>query len=78
MSSEPGCAAGHAGSRIGWAIVGDPAVAMKMRELAMIMGGMPAENQARAANVLEYVLSTQGESQLAAQFSWNCPVSLLW
>ena len=52
--------AGHAGSRIGWALVGDKAVADLMRVYLQLHGGVPAESQARAANDLEFVLSTRG------------------
>ena len=54
------CLAGHAGSRIGWALVGDKAVADLMRDYLQLHGGVPAESQARAANDLEFVLSTRG------------------
>ena len=56
-----GCA-GHAGSRMGWALVGDPAVAKLMRSYLQLHGGLPSESQARAAALLEYVLSTRGGS----------------
>ncbi|KAK9816534.1 hypothetical protein WJX72_001636 [[Myrmecia] bisecta] len=52
---------GHAGSRVGWAIVTDPNVAERMRAFCTAAGGIVNENQLRAISVLEHTISTQGE-----------------
>ena len=70
VSAFWGCA-GHAGSRIGWALVGDPALAQLMRTYLQVHGGLPSESQARAAALLEYVLSTRGGT------SWNFCTTVL-
>ena len=51
-------------------------MAARMREVAMTMGGMPAESQARAANVLEYVLSTLGAPPAEARYTVQYLASL--
>lgn len=68
--------AGHAGSRIGWALVGDKAVADLMRDYLQLHGGVPAESQARAANDLEFVLSTRGGGWGAGTHSAALPMSV--
>ena len=52
--------AGHAGSRVGWAIVADPEVARRMRRYIMLASMWSYENQLRGAVLLEHVLATQG------------------
>lgn len=56
--------AGHAGSRIGWAIVGDAEVANNMRAWVS-MGQISVESQARAALLLEHVVGNQGVLMLS-------------
>lgn len=52
---------GHASSRIGWAIVSNPALADAMQEYVSWHGNIPIENQARAAALLEHVARSQGD-----------------
>ena len=49
-----------AGSRIGWAVVQDKAVAELMRRHVSTASGYVQESQLRAAALLQYVLSTNG------------------
>ena len=58
------CSAGHAGSRIGWALVADPAVAERMRRFILLQSMWSYENQLRGALVLEHVLATKGTATL--------------
>ncbi|KAK9790345.1 hypothetical protein WJX73_007016 [Symbiochloris irregularis] len=51
---------GHASSRIGWAVVGDPALADGMQQYVNWHGNIPLESQARAATLLEHVIGSQG------------------
>ena len=52
-----------AGSRIGWAIVGDEAIAQLMQQHIFIASGYVQESQLRATALLQYVLSTNGMLQ---------------
>ena len=52
--------AGHAGSRVGWALVADPALAERMRRFIELQSLWSYENQLRAALLLEHVLDTKG------------------
>lgn len=54
--------AGHAGSRVGWAIVADPEVARRMRRYIVLASMWSYENQLRGATLLEHVLATRGAS----------------
>ena len=63
--------AGHAGSRIGWAIVSDDALAAKM--VALAQGPMSYESQARATVLIEQILGTQGMLPVSA---YNMDISL--
>lgn len=54
------CSAGHASTRIGWAIVEDAKVAQAMRNWIWMNGIVAIEGQAKAAGLLEFVTSTQG------------------
>ena len=67
--------AGHAGSRIGWAIVGNPVVAQTMRTWIAYNGQIAVESQARAAGLLEHVIGTHGELMLinSADCTWQGP-----
>ena len=52
---------GHASTRIGWAVVSDPAVAARMRKyVGTTTFGSPRENQLRAIAALEHVIATRG------------------
>lgn len=60
---NPSSANGHTcvtGSRIGWAIVADDAIADLMRTHIWYASGYVQENQLRAAALLQYLLSTNG------------------
>lgn len=48
------------GSRVGWAIVADDAIADLMRVHIWYASGYVQENQLRAAALLQYLLSTNG------------------
>ncbi len=50
-----------AGSRIGWGIVSDSAIADLMRVHIANVGGLVQENQLRATHLLQHVLSDQGD-----------------
>ena len=49
-----------AGSRIGWAIVQNEAIAELMRQHVWIASGYVQESQLRATTLLQYVLNTNG------------------
>ena len=49
-----------AGSRIGWAIVGDEAIARLMQQHIFIASGYVQESQLRATALLQHVLSSNG------------------
>ncbi|DBA90224.1 TPA: hypothetical protein ACH3X1_003522 [Trebouxia sp. C0004] len=51
---------GHAGSRIGWAIVGDESIAALMSDHVARASGYVQENQLRATHLLQYVLGDNG------------------
>lgn len=51
---------GHAGSRIGWAIVGDESIAALMSDHVARASGYVQENQLRATHLLQYVLGDYG------------------
>ena len=60
-----------AGSRIGWAIVEDEAIAQLMRQHVSTVSGYVQESQLRATALLEYVLSTNGTEGISfALFSY--------
>lgn len=50
----------HAGSRIGWAIVGDEAIAELMSAHVARASGYVQENQLRATLLLQHVLGNHG------------------
>lgn len=52
---------GHAGSRIGWAVVKDEALAERLARHVEVDHWIVVENQLRAIAVLQYVLGTQGD-----------------
>lgn len=52
--------AGHAGTRVGWAVVADKEVADRMNEYIGWTTNWAFDNQRRAALILEHVLATEG------------------
>lgn len=50
----------HAGSRIGWAIVGDESIAELMSAHVARASGYVQENQLRATLLLQHVLGNHG------------------
>lgn len=52
---------GHAGTRIGWALTKDDAVAERLRAYVQVNGALPRENQARALKIFNHILDSDGE-----------------
>ena len=50
----------QAGSRVGWAIVGDESIAQLMRDHVARASGYVQENQLRATHLLQYVKNNHG------------------
>ena len=53
---------GCTGSRVGWAIVKDPAIAELMGTHISMASGRVQENQLRATHLLQHVLADQGNN----------------
>lgn len=64
MRSDQCLAEGFAGSRIGWAIVKDAAIAELMTMHVSDTSGYVQENQLRATHLLHHVLADQGATRL--------------
>ena len=62
--------AGHASSRIGWAIVSDAKLAEALRRPTINV--MSIESQIRATVILEHILGTQGTNTHSFMYTINC------
>ena len=69
---------GHAGSRLGWALVRDPAIASLMREFVQLSLGVSIDSQLRIMNVLNYINSQYEEEEEEEEEDSSHPSFYSW
>ena len=61
---------GHAGTRIGWALTRDAAVARRLKAFISAAGELPRENQLRALAVLSHLANEGAGGAMLAEVRW--------